>query len=144
MVVHGDGPSPWTLTYATDFAVGFVGLFELPVAGEAFTITSDDVLLWDAVYRSVAAAAAAPEPQLVAVASERIAALAPELGAGLLGDKSHPAIFDNAIIKSLVPDSATRFRFPDAARAMLAWYEGYSGASVVNPEYTALADSLAG
>ena len=144
VVVHGDGTSPWTLTHAADFAVGFVGLFGLPVAGEAFTITSDDVLLWDAVYRSVAAAAGAPEPRLVHVASESIAALAPELGPGLLGDKSHPAIFDNTRIKSLVPDFATRIRFPDAVRATLAWHDAHPEACVVNPAYMALADQLAG
>ncbi|WP_370739470.1 NAD-dependent epimerase/dehydratase family protein [Arthrobacter glacialis] len=144
VVVHGDGTTPWTLTHAADFAVGFVGLFGLPVAGEAFTITSDDVLLWDAVYRSVAAAAGAPEPQLVHVASDRIAGLAPELGPGLLGDKSHPAIFDNARIKSLVPSFTTRTRFADAVRATLAWHDAHPEARVVSQEFMALSDRLAG
>nr|WP_230085318.1 MULTISPECIES: NAD-dependent epimerase/dehydratase family protein [Arthrobacter] len=143
VVVHGDGTSLWTLTHTADFAVGFVGLFGLPVAGEAFTITSEDVLPWDAVYRSVAAAAGVPEPLLVHVASDTIAAHVPEFGPGLLGDKAHSVIFDNTRIKSLVPEFGTRIRFAAGARAIMTWHIGHPEARVVNPEYMALSDRLA-
>ena len=143
VVVHGDGTSLWTLTHTNDFAVGFVGLFGLPVAGEAFTITSDDVLPWDAVYRSVAAAAGVPDPLLVHVASEKIAALAPDLGPGLLGDKAHSVIFDTTRVESLVPAFGTTIRFADAAHAILAWHVDHPEARVVNPEHMALSDRLA-
>lgn len=143
VVVHGDGTSLWTLTHTNDFAVGFVGLFGLPVAGESFTITSDDVLPWDAVYRSVAAAAGVPDPLLVHVSSDRIAALAPEFGPGLLGDKAHSVIFDNSRVKSLVPAFGTTIRFTDAAHEILAWHVDHPEARVVNPEYMALSDRLA-
>ncbi len=143
VVVHGDGTSLWTLTHAADFAVGFVGLFGLPVDGEAFTITSDDVLPWDAVYRAVAAAAGVPEPMLVHVASETIAAHAPEFGPGLLGDKSHSVIFDNSRIKALVPAFETRTRFAAGARDIMTWHVSHPEARVVNPEYMALSDRLA-
>lgn len=142
VVVHGDGTSLWTLTHTNDFAVGFVGLFGRPVSGEAFTITSDDVLPWDAVYRSVAAAAGVPDPVLVHVASEKIAAIAPDLGPGLLGDKAHSVIFDNSRIKSLVPAFGTSIRFADAAHATLAWLVDHPQARVVNPEHMALSDRL--
>jgi nucleoside-diphosphate-sugar epimerase len=143
VVVHGDGTSLWTLTHAADFAVGFVGLFGLPVAGEAFTITSDDVLPWDAVYRSVAEAAGVPDPLLVHVASERIAADAPQLGPLLLGDKAHSVIFDTTRITSLVPSFETRIRFSGAARAIVAWHLDHPEACVVNQDYMALSDRLA-
>ena len=143
VIVHGDGTSLWTLTHTDDFAVGCVGLFGLSVAGEAFTITSDDVLPWDAVYRSVAAAAGVSDPVLVHVASDRIAATAPDLGPGLLGDKAHSVIFDNAKIKSLVAAFGTRVRFSDAAGAILAWHLAHPEACVVNEEDMALSDRLA-
>ncbi|MDD0858883.1 NAD-dependent epimerase/dehydratase family protein [Arthrobacter alpinus] len=143
VVVHGDGTSLWTLTHTNDFAVGFVGLFGLPIAGEAFTITSDDVLPWDAVYRSVAAAAGVPDPVLVHVASEKIAAIAPNVGPGLLGDKAHSVIFDNSRVKSLVPAFGTTIHFADAAHAILAWHVAHPQARVVNAEYMALSDRLA-
>ncbi|SED84196.1 Nucleoside-diphosphate-sugar epimerase [Arthrobacter alpinus] len=143
VVVHGDGTTPWTLTHAVDFAVGFVGLFGLPVAGEAFTITSDDVLSWDSVYRHVAAAAGVTDPMLVHVASDRIAAVAPDFGPGLLGDKSHPAIFDNTRIKSLVPSFGTRIRFSDAIVETLAWHDRHPESCVVNSEHMAFSQRLA-
>ncbi len=52
--------------------------------GEAFHITSDEVLTWDGVYQAIGRAAGR-EPQLVHVPSDLIAALYPERGGSLLG-----------------------------------------------------------
>ena len=58
VVVHGDGTSLWTLTHHADFARGFVPLLGHPRAiGEAFHITSDDVLTWNQIAEALAAAA---------------------------------------------------------------------------------------
>ena len=49
IVCHGDGTSLWVMTAASDFAVGLVGLLGQEGAlGEAFHITSDEVLTWQA------------------------------------------------------------------------------------------------
>lgn len=143
VVVHGDGTSLWTLTHTNDFAVGFVGLFALPLAGEAFTITSDDVLPWDAVYRSVARAAGVSDPVLVHVTSEKIASMAPAFGPGLLGDKAHSVIFDNSRVKSMVPAFGTTIRFADAAHEILAWHIDHPEYRVVDAAHMALSDRLA-
>ncbi|MGA7304004.1 MAG: NAD-dependent epimerase/dehydratase family protein, partial [Rhodothermales bacterium] len=48
IVVHGDGTSLWIMTHHRDFAKGFVGLLGNERAiGEAFHITSDEVLTWN-------------------------------------------------------------------------------------------------
>ncbi len=58
ILVHGDGQSLWTLTHRTDLAKGLVGLLgNARAAGEAFHITSDEVLTWDQIYRTIARAA---------------------------------------------------------------------------------------
>ena len=50
VIVHGDGTSLWTVTHNTDFARAFVPLLGHPrTYGEAFHITSDDVLTWDQI-----------------------------------------------------------------------------------------------
>ena len=55
IVVPGDGTSLWTLTHASDFAQGLVGLFANPSTfGESFHITSDDVYSWDEIYSLLA------------------------------------------------------------------------------------------
>jgi len=65
IIVHGDGTSLWTVTHAEDFAKAFLGLLGHPAAiGEAFHITSDEVLTWDRIYQSIADAAGA-EPHIV-------------------------------------------------------------------------------
>ena len=70
--------------------------------GHAFHITSDEWLTWDQILRLVGRAAGA-EPNIVHVPSEFIAKLDPDTGAGLLGDKSWCALFDNSKMKSFVP-----------------------------------------
>ena len=56
VVVHGDGTSLWTMTHTRDFAVAFVGLLGNDRAvGEAFQITSDEVLTWNQITRTARA-----------------------------------------------------------------------------------------
>ena len=51
IIVHGDGASLWTVTDARDFAKGFVGLLGNPqTPGNAFHITSDEILTWNQIY----------------------------------------------------------------------------------------------
>ena len=89
VVVHGDGTSLWTLTHSADFARGFVPLLGHPrTIGDAFHITSDDVLTWNQIAEALAAAAGATA-RLVHVPSDAIAAADAAWGAGLLGDKAH-------------------------------------------------------
>ena len=68
LVVHGDGTALWTLTYATDFAVPFVGLFGKAAAlGEAFHITRHmEAFAWDRIYTEMGRALGV-EPRLVHV-----------------------------------------------------------------------------
>ena len=142
VVVHGDGSSLWTITHSRDFAVGFVGLLGHPAAiGESFHITGDEAPTWDAIYRALGAAAGV-EPVLAHVTSDDIAAAAPELGDGLLGDKAHSMVFDNSKLKRLVPDFAQRTLFADGAREMVGWYDEDQSRRVVDPELDSLFDRL--
>ena len=143
VVVHGDGTSLWTLTHHTDFAAAFVGLLGNPQAyGDSFTITSDFWLTWDQIYTELAVAAGVPEPQLVHVTSEAIAAAEPELGPGLLGDKAHSVIFDNSKVKSLVPGWQAKIPFSVGAREIVDWYDADAARRVVDPAMDALWDKL--
>ena len=104
VVVHGDGTSTWVLTHHTDFALGLVGLLGNPrTLGEAFHITSDELLTWNQMY-GILGKAAGVDPKIVHAPSELIAQYHAEWGAGLLGDKAHSVIFDNGKIKRFVPD----------------------------------------
>lgn len=144
VLVHGDGTSLWTLTHSRDFAAAFTGLLgRAEAVGDSYTITSDEFLPWNEVYRLLAAAAGVPDPQLVHVASETIAAHDPDRGPGLLGDKSHSVIFDNSKIKSLVPGFAAHIPFAEGAAEILSWYDEHPAEQRIDPEFMALSDRLA-
>ncbi len=133
VVVHGDGTSLWTLTHSSDFAKAFVGLLGLPQAvGDSFTITADEYLPWNKIYELFAEAAGAPAPQLIHIASDTIAAAAPDLGASLLGDKSHSVFFDNSKVKALVPEFICTVPFALGARQILDWFDTNPGQQIVD------------
>jgi nucleoside-diphosphate-sugar epimerase len=122
VVVHGDGTSLWTLTHHRDFAAGFVPLLGHPrTIGDVFHITSDDVLTWDQIAHTLAASLGV-SAGIVHVPSDAIAAADPEWGAGLLGDKSHSLVFDNAKLRSVVPGYRAAIPFEHGAREIVAWY----------------------
>ena len=143
VIVHGDGTSLWTVTHSTDFARAFVPLLgHSRTVGEAFHITSDDVLSWDQITRALGAALGV-EPTIVHVPSDVIAAADPEWGAGLLGDKAHSVIFDNSKVRSVVPGWHAVVPFEQGARQIADWYLAHPAWQVVDERADALMDKLA-
>lgn len=142
-VVHGDGTSFWTLTHSRDFAQGFVPLLGDPrVTGDAIHITSDESLTWDDVARGLAVAAGTTA-DIVHVGSSRIARAVPAWADGILGDKAHSLIFDNAKIKSLVPGFAATTTWAQGAREIVDWYDAHPDHQVVDAAIDAQLDQLA-
>jgi nucleoside-diphosphate-sugar epimerase len=143
VIVHGDGTSLWTVTHNTDFARAFVPLLgHSRTVGEAFHITSDDVLTWDQITRALGAALGV-EPAIVHVPSDAIAAADPEWGAGLLGDKAHSVTFDNSKVRSVVPGWHAVVPFEQGAREIADWYLTRPDWQVVDERDDALMDKLA-
>lgn len=122
IIVHGDGSSLWVVTHAEDFARGFLGLLGNPQAlGHAFHITSDEVLTWNQIYGTIAAALGV-EANVVHIASDFIAGVAPGLAGSLLGDKTWSAVFDNSKIKAFVPGFQAVIPFRTGIRRTLDWF----------------------
>ncbi|WP_322411826.1 SDR family oxidoreductase [Microbacterium invictum] len=144
VIVHGDGTSLWTITHSDDVAVAIVGLAGHPDAvGEAFTVTGDHAPSWNRIYGWLADAAGVPSPDLVHVASETIAAFAPELGPTLLGDKAHSMIFDNTKVSTLVPEFTTTITFDEGARQIVAFYDADPARLRTDADRDALFDRIA-
>jgi nucleoside-diphosphate-sugar epimerase len=143
VIVPGDGTSLWTMTHSTDFAKGLVGLLGNAAAiGHAFHITSDEVLTWNHLYEIVAAAAGAPKPKLVHIATDFIAACLPDIAGGLLGDKAQSGWFDNSKIKQFVPDFVATTRFSTGMERSIAWYDADPARQQVDTEAEAVWDKL--
>jgi len=142
VIVHGDGTSLWTLTHASDFAKGFVGLMgNAHAIGEAFHITSDEWLTWNQIHE-ILAAAAGVKATLVHVPSDLIAAYDPIWGESLLGDKTHSFILDNSKVKRLVPDFICTTPFSRGAEEIIAWHMAYPARQRVDPAFNALCDRI--
>ncbi len=132
VICHGDGTALWVMTHASDFAVAFVGLLGQAAAlGEAFHITSDEVLTWDAIYEAIARAAGT-EARLVHVPSALIAAVVPDKGGSLLGDKAQSTFFDNGKVRRLVPEFQPRVSFAEGIARSIAWFDADPSRRTVN------------
>jgi nucleoside-diphosphate-sugar epimerase len=123
VLIHGDGTSLWTLTNHRDVAVGIVGLLGNGRAiGEAYHITNDERLTWDMIARELASAAGVTA-DIVHASSARVAKAFPEWADGILGDKAHSLTFDNAKIRSVVPEFNPVVPFAQGAREIVDWHD---------------------
>ena len=101
------GPRLWVMTAAPISRSASSACWARKPLGEAFHITSDEVLTWHAVYQTIGRPPGASS-EMVHVPSDLIAALYPERGGSLLGDKAWSVVFDNAKINRFVPEFRTR------------------------------------
>ena len=134
VIIPGDGTSLWTLTWNADFAVGLLGLLgNKKSIGEAFHITSDEVLSWNQIFLELYSALNMP-PNVAHIASDFIIALDPEKQGTLLGDKIHSAVFDNSKIKRFVPEFDCKVKWAEGVRRSLAWYEAHPEFQTIDNE----------
>lgn len=125
VVVPGDGTSLWVVTWNGDFARGLVGLLgKAQAIGEAYQITSDEVLTWEQIYLEVYRALGA-EPRIVHASTDLIARYWPDAQGTLMGDKMHSAVFDNSKIKKLVPDFDCPVDWAEGVRRSIAWFRAH-------------------
>jgi len=134
IITPGDGTSLWTLTHTSDFARAFVPLMSNQAAiGHAIQITSDEVQTWDQIIGELGRALGV-EPDIVHVPSDLIAAVVPEWGPGLLGDKAHCAVFDNTKIKRFVPGWVAEVPYRRGLRQSLNWFGADPERKQVDPQ----------
>ena len=147
VVVHGDGTSLWTMTHASDFAKGFLGLMDNQHAiGESFHITSDEVLTWNQIYETVARASGCVA-KIVHIPSDAISDFAekhrfPSVRGTLLGDKSHSAVFDNSKIKQFVPGYVATVPFSEGIKQTLNWFDAHPSRRIIKDETSRFLDGL--
>ena len=142
VIVHGDGTSLWILTHTRDFAKGFVGLLgNSRAVGEAFHITSDELLTWNQIFE-LTAQAARTTANIVHIPSDTIAGYDADWGAELFGDKAHSMIFDNTKIKKIVPDFAATIPFSHGIKEIMNWHDADSARQIVDEKLNQLMDKI--
>ena len=122
IIIHDDGNSLWTVTHARDFAKGFIGLLgNSQTIGEAYQITSDEVLSWNKIAK-ILTVKAGYDLDIAHLPSSFIFQYDKEWGEGLLGDKANNAVFDNSKIKNLVTGFTATIPFSQGAEEIVEWY----------------------
>lgn len=142
VIVPGDGASLWVLTWNADFAKGLLGLFGNKNAiGEAFHITSDEVLSWDQIFLEVYQALGA-DPRLVHISSDLLVKYDESALGTLIGDKSNSVVFDNGKVKRFVPGFNCEVKWSEGLRWALAWYEEHPEFQTIDHEADAKWDRI--
>jgi len=130
------------LTWNADLAKGLVGLLGNPKAiGEAFQITSDEVLSWEQIHLEVYQALGL-EPNVVHIPSDFIARFDEDAVGGLIGDKSNSVVFDNSKIKSFVPDFSCEVNWAEGVRRSLAWFDAHPEFQMIDEDANILWDRI--
>ena len=143
LIIPGDGTSLWTITHNTDFARGLIGLLGNPAAiGQAFHITTDEVLTWNQYFALTAEAAGVSVPKFIHIASDYLTACLPSTTGTLLGDKAVSVVFDNTKIKQFVPGFTARMTFQAGIRRTIAWFDAVAERRQVDPALNATWDQL--
>ncbi len=143
VLIPGDGTSLWTVTHNSDFAKGFVGLMgNSHAVGEVFHITGDEVLTWDQIMKTVAAALG---KELIPyhVASDFISDLGPyDFRGSMIGDKSNSVVFDNSKLKAAVPGYKATTPFAIGVRQTIDYIMSHPELQVPDPEFDAYCDKI--
>ncbi|MCL4529303.1 MAG: SDR family oxidoreductase [Chloroflexi bacterium] len=142
IIVPGDGTSLWVMTWNADFAKGLVGLLGNKNAiGEAFHITSDEVLTWNQIFLELYAALGI-ESNLIHIPSDLIVACDPEKIGTLIGDKINSVVFDNSKIKRFVPDFKCEVTWAEGVRRSIKWFEEDASRRTIDDEMNTMWDKI--
>ena len=135
IIVPGDGTSLWEITHNEDFAVGITGLLAQKAAiGEAFHITSGEVMTWEAILEQIAEAAGL-QAQVTHISSEFLCAFMPEESGSLFGDKISSVIYDNSKIKRFVPSYQARVPFREGIARTITYLSAHPGRQQIDEAY---------
>jgi nucleoside-diphosphate-sugar epimerase len=144
VIIPGDGTSLWVMTWNADFAKGLMGLLGNQKAiGEAFTITSDEVLSWNQIYFG-AYQALGLTPNVIHIPSDLLAAFDDQYTGSLIGDKVNSVVFDNSKIKRFVPDYRCEIKWDEGVRRAIEWYEAHPEFQTIDADANALWDRIIG
>lgn len=144
IIVHGDGTSLWTFTYATDFATGFVGLLGNDRAlGEAFHITRHvEGYTWNQIWTELHRALG-KEPKLVHVPAETLIRYNPDWTGQLFGDKIYSTLFDNSKLRSVVGQYDCEVSLSEGMQLAARGFHKRQAGYKPDPDVHALLDRIA-
>ena len=142
-IIPGDGTSLWTVTHNSDFARAFLGIVGNPSAiGEAVNISSDEILTWNQIYRTIACAL---DVELFPfyVSSMFLHQAGPyDFKCCLIGDRAQSIVYRNEKLKRLVPGFQAQVPFRNGIRTSLQYLLSHPEYQEENPVFDSCCDAL--
>lgn len=140
--VAADGETRWTMTTAEDFALYFCGLCGNEKAlGQAYHITSDEAITWNAVY-GILAEILGVEYRPCYIPAHLLARCKQyDFSGALLGDKANSVAFDNSKIyrdTGIAPIRFTPFR--EGARRSVEYFLSHPEMQREDPDFDTFCD----
>ena len=140
LVMFGDGSTVFSFTFTPDLAKAFVGVLgNDKTFGEAYHVCSEERSRWEDLYLTFGSILGS-EVEIVHIPSDLLVAANPELFSHLYFEKTYPGLFDNAKIRSVLPDFSCDIDLYAGVGMMVEWFE--KEANQVDPEKDALEDRL--
>jgi len=123
VIVHGDGQGLWGPCHRDDVAAAFVNALGNETAyGEAYHVTTEEVITWRQYHKTVADALGAPEPDLVSIPTDVLAEAVPDRTGMLLDHFQFSTVFDNSKARRDL-DFEYTISFREGVERTIEWLE---------------------
>ncbi|WP_416841739.1 NAD-dependent epimerase/dehydratase family protein [Haloferax sp. DFSO52] len=122
IVVHDSGTSLWASCHRDDVASAFVAALEKGETGEHYQVATETSYAWDNYLRTAARAIDAPEPELVHVPTDFIAAALPDQSELLVRDLKYSLKYDSSKAKEALGFDP-EVSWADGFRRTVAWLD---------------------
>ena len=126
ILVHGDGNSFWSACHINDVGQAFVEAAGNPTTyGQAYHVTGEEWLTWNAYHQGVAKAMDAPPPELVHIPTDLLGQALPEKAKWCVENFQYNNIFNNA-----AAHADLNFRYTiswiEGVRRAVAWLDAHN------------------
>ena len=100
IILHGDGTSIWVATHRDDVAAAFVAATGNPATyGQDYNVTGDEWMTHNHIWRTIAKALDAPEPDFVYIPTDLLGRIDPKRAEWCIENFRYNNIFDNSKAK---------------------------------------------
>ncbi|WP_254274570.1 NAD-dependent epimerase/dehydratase family protein [Haloarcula marina] len=122
IVVHDSGTSLWASCHRDDVAAAFVAALDNGETGEHYQVATETSHAWDNYLRRAARAIDAPEPELVHVPTEFIAAALPDQSELLTRDLKYSLAYDSSKAREAL-GFQPEISWADGFRRTVSWLD---------------------
>ena len=123
VIVLGDGSSLWSSCHRDDVARAFVAALGNPATfGQAYNLTGDECMTWEAYYQTVARVLQAPAVSFIRIPTCMLSRMAPRDAEGCVENFQYHSVYHNISAKTTLGFQYT-VCWEAGVQSMVAWHE---------------------